>query len=279
MGAGTTPGSPGTAALDDLDARPGSTASVLRTLVGLYLRPLGGWISTAQLVALAADLGIPDAQARTGITRLKQRGLLLAERRDGAGYALAPPAVPMLERGDRRIFEMREMTDADDWCLISFSIPESERGLRHRLRRRLQWIGAGTVSAALWICPGHLRDEVEQLVAELGARDRVTLFCGAHPVPAGTIREAAATWWDLDALRAEHLAFQRSLGALPAEPFAAYVQLIDDWRVLPYVDPGLPPMMLPDDWPGRRSFGEFARLSAELADAASAHVRAVVAAR
>ena len=67
--------------LDDIDARPGSTASLLRTLVGLYLRPLGDWISTADLVALAGDLGIPTAQARTGVTRLKQKGLLLAERR------------------------------------------------------------------------------------------------------------------------------------------------------------------------------------------------------
>ncbi|WP_292774356.1 PaaX family transcriptional regulator C-terminal domain-containing protein, partial [Microbacterium sp. UBA6741] len=59
-----------------------------------------------------------------------------------------------------------------------------------------------------------------------------------------------------------------------AEPFAAYVQLIDRWRVLPYTDPGLPPSMLPTDWPGRRSFDEFARRSAELAAPAWAHVRA-----
>lgn len=266
------------AVLDDIDARPGSTASLLRTLIGLYLRPLGGWISTADLVALAVDLGIPAAQARTGITRLKQKGLLLAERRDAPGYLLDPGAVAMLERGDRRIFEMREMTDADAWCLVSFSIPESARSVRHQLRRRLQWIGAGAVSAALLICPGHLQGEVEETVAGLGARDWVTLFRGAHPVVEGSVADAAARWWDLAALRAEHLAFQRSLETLPSAPFAAYVHLLDRWRVLPYVDPGLPPAMLPADWPGRRSVDEFARLSAELADAAHAHVRAVVAA-
>ncbi|MEV4737675.1 MULTISPECIES: PaaX family transcriptional regulator C-terminal domain-containing protein [unclassified Microbacterium] len=260
--------------LDDIDARPGSTASLLRTLIGLYLRPLGGWISTAHLVALADDLGIPAAPARTGIARLKQKGLLLAERRDVSGYRLNPAAVPMLERGDRRIFAVRETTDADGWCLVSFSIPESARSVRHQLRRRLQWIGAGTVSAALWICPGHLQGEVEEIVDDLGARGWVTLFRGAHPVIARSPREAAAEWWDLVALRAEHLAFQASLASLPVEPFAAYVRLLDAWRMLPYVDPGLPPAMLPEDWPGRRSVGEFARLSAELADAASAHVRA-----
>lgn len=259
--------------LDDIDARPGSTASLLRTLIGVFLRPLGGWISAADLVALAGDLGIATAQARTGITRLKQKGLLLAERGDTVGYRLNPAAVAMLERGDRRIFEMREMTDADPWCLVSFSIPESARSVRHQLRRRLQWIGAGVVSPALWICPGHLQDEALEILDELDARRWATLFRASAPAPAGTLVDAAAQWWDLEALRAEHLAFQASLDGLPAEPFAAYVHLIDRWRVLPYTDPGLPPSMLPADWPGRRSFDEFARLSAGLFDAAWAHVR------
>lgn len=265
--------------LDDIDARPGSTASLLRTLIGLYLRPLGGWISAADLVSLAGDLGIPTAQARTGITRLKQKGLLLAERRHAIGYRLNPDATPMLERGDRRIFEMREMTDADTWCLISFSIPESARSVRHQLRRRLQWIGAGVVSPALWICPGHLQGEVEQIVAELDARAWVTLFQAGTPSTPHTLPEAAAEWWDLDALRAEHLAFQRSLTTLPDGSFAAYLHLIDSWRVLPYIDPGLPPAMLPAEWPGGRSVSEFARLAETHSDAAWQHVREVVGTR
>ncbi|MBO9624940.1 MAG: regulator [Microbacterium sp.] len=248
---------------------------MLRTIIGLYLRPLGGWVSASALVALAGDLGIPAAQARTGITRLKQKGLLLAERDDVNGYRLNPAALPMLERGDRRIFEMRRMTDADAWCLVSFSIPESARSVRHQLRRRLQWIGAGVVSPALWICPGHLQGEVEQILGELDVRAWATLFQASAPVTAGTLRDAARAWWDLDALREEHERFLASLAMLPEKPFAAYVRLIDSWRVLPYVDPGLPPAMLPEDWPGDRSVEEFARLSAALAGPALAHVRGI----
>lgn len=268
----TADGAPGVVR-DDIDARPGSTSSLLRTLIGLYLRPLGGWISAADLVSLAGDLGIPAAPARTGIARLKQKGLLLAERADTIGYRLNPGALPMLERGDRRIFEMREMTDADPWCLVSFSIPESARSVRHQLRRRLQWIGAGIVSPALWICPGHLQDEALQIIDDLDARAWVTLFQASAPMPAGSLIDAAAQWWDLTSLRAEHAAFQESLVTLPDEPFDAYVHLIDRWRVLPYTDPGLPPSMLPADWPGRRSFDEFARRSTALAAPAWQHVR------
>lgn len=260
-------------ALDDIEARPGSTASLLRTVVGLYLRPLGGRVTAAALVTLAGDLGVPEAQTRTGIARLKQKGLLLAD--PAVGYRLNPAALPMLARGDRRIFAMREMTDADDWCLVSFSIPETDRRVRHRLRRRLQWLGAGMVSPALWICPGHLQDEVEGVLGDLDARRWATLFRVPSLDPATPPVEAAAAWWDLDALRAEHLRFQKSLTQLPDEPFAAHTHLIDRWRVLPYVDPGLPPSMLPADWPGRRSFDEFARLSAALAPGAWKRVRTV----
>lgn len=269
-----TTASPGVV-LDDIEARPGSTTSLLRTLIGLYLRPLGGRISSAALVRLAGDLGIPAARARTAITRLKQRGLLLAA--PDAGYALNPAATPMLERGDRRIFQVRAMRPDDEWLLVSATIPETRRDLRHQLRRRLQFIGAGAVSAGLWILPGHLADEVEQLLAELDARCYATLFRTRDPLPAEPLPDAAARWWDLDALRAEHVRFLASLDDLdPTEPFAGYVRLIDSWRVLPYLDPGLPAALLPADWPGERSVAEFQRLSELLAAPAAAHVRRAV---
>lgn len=95
--------------LDDIDARPGSVASLLRTVVGLYLRLIGGWIAAADLVALMGSLGVDAPQARTGIARLRSKGLLIADRRTAAGYALNPAAIPMLERGDRRIFGAPQM--------------------------------------------------------------------------------------------------------------------------------------------------------------------------
>ena len=262
---------------DDFDARPGSTASLLRTVIGLYLRPLGGWISTASLIRLAGDLGIPASRARTGIARLKQRGLLTAERTDAAGYRLDPAALPMLERGDRRIFDIRTMSDGEPWCLVSYSIPESRRELRHRLRRGLQWLGAGAVSPALWILPGPLEGEVEDLLRDVGVRDTAVLFRTDAPLVAGSLADAVRDWWDLAALRAEHERFQAAVSELPdavtdRDAFVAYVRLIDAWRTLPYLDPGLPAELLPADWPGSASFTVFAELSSALAERAMLHV-------
>ncbi|UWF77263.1 MULTISPECIES: PaaX family transcriptional regulator [Microbacterium] len=265
---------PADTVLDDIEARPGSTTSLLRTVVGLYLRRLGGEVSSAALVRLADDLGIAAGPARTAIARLKQKGLLLPA--PGPGYALNPAAVRMLERGDRRIFQVRTMAPGDPWCLISATIPETRRDLRHQLRRRLQFLGAGAVSAGLWIVPGHLEAEVELLLEDLGARASATLFRTADPRPPRPLADAVGSWWDLHALRAEHLRFLASVRAHDGEPpFPAYVRLIDSWRVLPYIDPGLPAELLPDDWPGLRSAAAFTAVSARLAGPAWEHVRAV----
>lgn len=255
--------------LDDIDARPGSTTSLLRTVVGLYLRELGE-ITPAGLVRLAGDLDIPATRARTAITRLKQRGLLLTT--PAGALTPNPDAVPMLERGDRRIFTVRTMQPGDEWMLVSATIPETRRDLRHQLRRRLLFLGAGAVAPGLWITPGHLYDEVDELLHEIGARGFATLFRTADPSPAVPLAEAVSSWWDLAALRAEHERFLASVAGLDlSAPFAAHVRLIDSWQVLPYVDPGLPAALLPEDWPGARSVATFTRLSDALAAPARAH--------
>lgn len=251
-----------TGVLDDIDARPGSAVSLLRTVIGLYLRRLDGWMPVAALVLVLQHLGLDPAGARTAISRVKAAGLLVPQiRGDVKGYALAPGAVPMLEAGDRRIFRPRRMSRGDGWCLISFSLPEERRAVRHQLRRRLQYIGCGTVSAGLWICPASLTEEVEQILADLGVRADATLFEAGDPRPL-----TPATWWDLDALAALHDAFAAGIEPLRAEPDALirYARGIDLWRPIPYLDPGLPEHLLPADWPGRRSeqlFAELARLA------------------
>lgn len=289
--------------LDDIDARPGSVASLLRTTVGLYLRRLGGWIATADLVALLGALDIPAPQARTGIARLRRKGLLVAERRGAAGYRVNPAATPMLERGDRRIFSRPSMAEHDPWCLISFSFPEDRREVRGRLRRRLQWIGAGSVAPGLWICPGYLLSEAEQILTDLEARNDATLFLTSAPLVSGTLAEAVARWWDLDELAQAHRAFLAYTGPgeagadagaaagadaadpsplAPAAPeaaaaFARYVHTVDRWRPIPYTDPGLPAALLPADWPGTESAATFERVERTLHQAAWAHVAAVTA--
>ncbi|WP_188755824.1 PaaX family transcriptional regulator [Microbacterium album] len=273
--------------LDDLDSRPGSTTSLLRSIIGIYLRELGGWISVGDLLTLMEALDVPAPRARTAIARLKKKELLLPEPRDRvAGYRLSDDAVPMLVRGDRRIYHPRSMQSDSLWCLVSFSIPEEDRHLRHQLRRRLHWIGCGTVSPALWIAPAYLLDEVEDILVDLDVRDRATVFVAQRPRVAGALEDAVRQWWDLDAIRAHHDAFLEQHGSHGSgsgvssrEAFAIYIRSIDTWRVIPYIDPGLPRELLPEDWPGERSSDLLQRLRDRFSGPATDYVSVVTGTR
>lgn len=282
------------AVLDDMDSRPGSTTSLLRTVVGLYLRDAGGWMSTKDIVTLMEALGTSGTVTRTALGRLRKKDVVLQESRNGVpGFTLTEGAATMLARGDRRIYNPRSMSESDPWCLISFSIPETEREKRHQLRRRLHWIGCGTVAAGLWICPDSLRPEVEEILTDLELRTMSTIFVTETPLVGGTLQDAASKWWDLDAVAALHRGFIHEHGSgsgngadaqgqsgQPVEPspeaFATYVQCIDMWRIIPYLDPGLPSAFLPEDWPGAEGTALFSRIVDAYAEPSGEFVRSML---
>lgn len=254
----------------DTDSRAGSATSLVRTVVGSSVRTHGGWMSAATFVALMKCLDVPAQRTRTALTRLKAKGLLVSESRHGAaGYAIAEDARAMLERGDRRIYNPRSMSTTDGWFLISFSVPEDDRHVRHQLKRRLARIGCGSVAGALWIGPGYLLDEAQQIVTDLELDGQVTLF-SVHEIHGATAPEVAiAGWWDLPAISALHDAFLEahatSARDYAAEPtperaFQLWMATLDTWRPIPYLDPGLPFELLPAQWPGRRSVELFLSL-------------------
>lgn len=257
--------------LDDLASRPGSANSLIRTVVGVAIRPCGGWLSTASFIELMEAVGVSPNRTRTALTRVKGKGLISAASRDGKpGYALTPEGEWLLARGDRRIYGQRSMQSGEAWCLISFSIPEEQRSLRHQFRQRLSWIGAGNVSPAVWIVPEYLRSELEDIIEDLELERQVTVFTVTGIRNAGLSgSELAHDWWDLEALRrlhdgflAEHEGTLRECAETP-EPgalFGAWVRALDSWRPIPYLDPGLPAAMLPDDWPADRSGALFQSL-------------------
>src|SRR4051794_20412042 len=254
--------------------------SLLMTFFGAFLRRLGGWIAVADLVALMGDLGLDEQAVRSAVSRLKRRGIVAPERRAGAaGYRLTPRGEAVLETGDARIFG-RDGDRDDDWLLVVFSIPETRRALRHKLRARLQWLGLGTVAAGVWIAPARAEAEVRRVVEELELEGHVALFRARHLGG----REAVAAWWDLAAIAAEYRAYvaawEPALDSAgrrtPAEAFAGHVGQLDAWRRIPFHDPGLPAAALPADWPGAHAWSVFRALDRRLSGAALRHVEARV---
>lgn len=251
------------------------------TLYGLYARERDGWLSIASIVRLMAGLGVEEPAVRSSISRLKRRGLLDARRVDGvAGYTLTGMALEILADGDARIFGRRRAVESDGWLLVVFSVPESERDQRHQLRSLLTRLGFGTVAPGVWVAPGHLAEEVAEMLGRRGLAGYVELFRGVH---LDAVDGTVARWWDLDEVNARYAEFldrQEPVAGVgdrtPERAFADYVRLLTDWRRLPYADPGLPLALLPADWNGARAGDLFAHLRERLVDPAAEHARRLI---
>jgi phenylacetic acid degradation operon negative regulatory protein len=257
--------------------------ALIVTIYGLYARELGGWLSVAALIRLMADLGIDESAVRSSISRLKRRGILDAERRDGvAAYGLSQQAREILDEGDRRIFERPRATIGEGWLLAVFSVPESERQKRHMLRSRLSWLGFGTVSAGVWIAPAHLDAETRDVLQRYELSDYVDLF-RADYLAFGDVADQVPRWWNLAELQVLYDEFlgtyqpmlstwRRRRSVDVADAFADYVRALTAWRRLPFLDPGLATDVLPRNWKGVRAADLFFELNGRLRGPAHQHV-------
>ncbi|MEU8617296.1 PaaX family transcriptional regulator C-terminal domain-containing protein [Streptomyces sp. NPDC048623] len=234
-------------------------SSLIHTIYGEFVRRLGDWISIADLIALMAELDVDGPAVRSAISRLKKAGTLLQERRDGIGYRLGPEMGPVFDEGDRRIFGSLEPARLQDgWVVAVFSVPESERSHRHQLRSRLTWLGFGNAAPGVWLAPARLLPDARRMLERLGLSAYVHLFTSDYAGFA-ELRDAVSSWWDFPAIEAQYAAFTDEWAPvaeeLRSEPqidpvlaFRDYVPMLTQWRRLPYLDPGLPSELLPDDW-------------------------------
>ncbi|MDQ2836786.1 MAG: PaaX family transcriptional regulator [Actinomycetota bacterium] len=272
------------------DEDPGSRGrqprALIVTIYGLYAREVGGWLSVASIIRLMAELDVDEPAVRSSISRLKRRGILLAERVDGqAGYGLSEQARVILDEGDRRIFQRRRATVDDGWLLAVFSVPEAEREKRHLLRSRLAWLGFGTVAAGVWVAPAHLYGETRDALQRQGLDSYVDLFRAEH-LAFAEVAEQVERWWDLQRLQDLYDDFltaydpvraslRRKRTIDPRQAFAHYVAALTDWRRLPYSDPGLPTDVLPRGWHGVRAAETFFDLRERLSGPAHDFVTGV----
>jgi phenylacetic acid degradation operon negative regulatory protein len=267
-------------------ARAVQPRSLIVTIYGAYAREAAGWLSVAALIRLMQSLGVDEPAVRSSISRLKRRGILVAERVGvAAGYGLSERAREILAEGDRRIFTRRVAVPGDGWVLAVFSVPETERSRRHTLRSRLSWLGFGSVAPGVWIAPAHLADETHDVLGRLGLARYVDLFT-AQSVDAMDLSRDVARWWDLERIQGAYsdyvhawrplaAAWQRRRRADNEQAFVDYVQTLSAWRRLPYLDPGLPAEFLPPEWPAAEAAEVFFSLHDQLREPAHEFVDSV----
>ena len=253
-----------------------SARSLLLTVLGEFVLPGNAPAWTGALVAALAEVGIEEKAARQALSRTAAEGLIVAEREGRrVRWRLTAAGTTLLATGAERIYTFgRSLAGWDGrWLVLAVSVPETHRQLRHQLRTRLTWAGLGSPMPGLWVSPDVEKEkEVTAVVEELG----VAAFSFTGPFgQVGDEQRVVTDAWALDDVESRYAAFLEEAGAAtastPAEAFAAQVRLVQEWRRFPFLDPALPPQLLPDTWPGPAAAELFHRRHEEWHAAAQQH--------
>lgn len=264
--------------------------SMMFTLYGDYIVHRGGEVWVGTLIRIAAQFGFSEQAVRSALSRMSRGGWLKVRRLGNRGYySLTPKAKRLLEEGARRIFVRRTGAWDGRWRVLTYSIPERRREVRDELRKQLTWMGFGPLSSGTWISPHALEAEVEALVTRLGVRDLVSLFTATYLGYADD-RALARRCWQLEAVNARYAGFlaqyepryvahrarlARGEPVPDSECFVERFRLIHEYRRFFFIDPELPPELLPEGWLGGRAAQLFQMYHELLAEPANAYLDSV----
>jgi phenylacetic acid degradation operon negative regulatory protein len=231
-------------------------------------------LPSVTLLDLLADLGVTEAAARATLKRMTQRGLLdRGQVGRTAEYALTPLADEVLREARERITSPAPFEHPEgEWTLLSYSVPEHRRDLRHRVRSRLSWAGFGGLRDGLWIAPGTV--DVSAVLGRSGLTEAAGLADAftARALPGTDVDRLVRRAWDVPAVREAHRWFLDTWSRPPrvAGSLAQITLLGADWLALLRMDPGLPATQLGPDWPAAVSTATYRRVFYGLEPAARA---------
>jgi phenylacetic acid degradation operon negative regulatory protein len=244
-----------------------------------------GEISSGELLEVAQKFGRSSDAVRAAANRMARAGLLTKTGR-GRGnlrYGIGPQGQALIELFIAKTVRWHMALEGQlawdgNWLVVTFSIPEGQRGKRDAFRTRLTEMGFGLLSSSVWISPFDQEAEVTTLVEELGLAGQVALLrCQRVWMPGVEgISELACRVWGLEPLAARYRDFNSRAETLlesldqagqgkEVDSQALFVGAMDlQQELLDIVlaeDPCLPAELLPPGWPSQRTHELFHALT------------------
>lgn len=242
--------------------------SLIITVLGDAVAPRGGQAPLTLLQDLMARLRIEPGAVRTAMSRLAADHWVLREREGrNSFYRLADEGRHAFDLATRRIYAPGPPPWDGRWivAVAPTAGDAAARAMRDEEMRALGFVPTGPAS---WIRPhSETGDPAAGLPSGL-----LVIAGAASRIPEGVMR-----LWSLDGVASGYRALCADLSPLaraldggadlaPLDAMAARTLVNHGWRRLVLRDPGLPAVLLPQDWPGEEARALvrhlYARLSA-----------------
>jgi phenylacetic acid degradation operon negative regulatory protein len=261
----------------------GSARSMLLTLLGELVYPNKQPVWTSSLLYMLVGLGIEQQTARQAIARAAASGWIVAQRQGReVRWELTPAGVRLIEDGTKRLYSLHSETQAWDgnWLILLVTITEAQRSVRKTLYTDLSWEGFGNPTPGVWLTPNVDREpQARRVIETLELKDSTLAFVGQASTIGQTTDELVRASWDLNDVTAKYeQLILRYSGMQPAQGDPAlftHVKLVNEWQHFPFMDPQLPPELVPN-WIGRRAAVMFHQLRSAWYDDAQARWLEVV---
>lgn len=265
--------------------------TVIYTLFGAFIIPRGGEVTVDSLVRLVMPLGFSENAIRLGLSRMSRKGVFKIRKRGRSSlYSLSTMGMKWMEAGRVRAFEFKYKAWDRKWRLVVYSIPETLRASRDKLRFKLHSLGFANLSASVWISPYDFQPGIDKYVRERGMAKYVETF-EARYTGRRKEQKMAAVMWNIKDLEKRYVVFVHKYSALharykvdlqtrkivdPGECFAQRFCLTAEYVALKLEDPMLPLELLSKNWVGIKVQRLYCKLRDLLSPAADDFVDTVL---
>ncbi|MBN2736179.1 MAG: BlaI/MecI/CopY family transcriptional regulator [Spirochaetales bacterium] len=229
------------------------------------------YYSVKVLIVLCDVLGISENSVRTNLHRMVKKGIL-DSKKDGkkAFYYFGSKGIKISRNVAQGFFTPDWKKWDNQWVGIIYSIPENQKTLRHKVRKKLELYRFASLYPGFWMRP--CQEKLPVNLDDIVSRE----YCDTiifKPERSFSVQKIQELWnikeihrEMIEALSLINKEIKIITSATPEEAFKRKIIMGEKMVSTLFKDPLLPDQFLPKDWSAarlRKSFFEFDSLASK----------------